>query len=401
MSATRIPQLPFRRSALALGLLCAGVLCADVASAQAPGQPGEVLSQWREYARRGVMPEYSWSDAQGPRVAPTLLDTLQADASMLRSASLAAVGLTGSRLSVGFDSTGVGTDIGNGVTPSRRSGMVDFDGPRNVIRNEFVSSTYESTLGRQGRFGVTAIAARQRFASDGLGAAPWSDRGHLAGTWAGSHDAAARQGSSAGHGMRVSYWSPLVTNVAWSVSAQSRLDMDAFKSFRGVYAEAGDFDIPGRVEARLSWAPVSFATVALGVDRVYYSDIDTFTSAALPTRFLALLGDGNGPVFAWRDLTVYSIEGVLADRWDGRWSLRYTSTQQPTPTSALLERALDDLSSNNVMLGYSHGIGRFGQLALNASYSADTYFLGAMPYSQRDFDRSSQFEVEAVLSVPF
>lgn len=389
MSASHLSQLPFKRTALA----CVGLLCAGAASAQS----GEVLSQWREYARRGVMPEYSWNDADGPRTEPTLLGTLQ-DASLLRSASFAAVGFTGSRLSVGFSTAGVGEDTTRTAAP-RRAGVVDFEAGRNVIKNEFVSSTYESALGQHGRFGVTAIVARQRFASDGLGAAPWAAQNNLIGSR--DFDGAARHDASAGHGMRLSYWAPLDSSVAWSLSAQSKLDMDAFRSFRGVYAEAGDFDVPGRVEARLAWAPLSFATLSLGVDRVFYGDIDTFTSAALPTRFLALLGDGGGPAFAWRDLTVYSIEGVLADSWNGRWSLRYTSTQQPTPTSELLALALDDLSSNNLLLGYSHDVGRLGQIAFNASYSADTYFLGAMPYARRDFDRSSQVEVEAVLSVPF
>ena len=389
MHSTAFSSLPFKRTALS----CIGLLCAGAASAQS----GDVLTQWREYARLGVMPEYSWSDAE-PSVAPTLLDTLQADASLLRTASFAAVGFTGARLSMGFSSSAVGESAARAATP--RPSVVDFDGPRNVIKNEFVSSTYESALGQRGRFGITAIVARQRFASDGLGAAAWNPRVDLIGV----RDINGRrpeQEVSAGHGVRLGYWAPLDSNLAWSVSAQSKMEMDAFKSFRGVYSEAGDFDVPGRVEARLSWAPVSFATLALGVDRVYYSDIDAFTSAALPTRFLSLLGDGGSPAFAWRDLTVYSIEGAIADRWDGRWSLRYTSTQQPSPTSELLSRALEDMSSNNVMLGYSHGIGRLGELAFNASYSADAYFLGATPYTQRDFDRSSQLEVEAVFSVPF
>lgn len=389
MSAITPSRLPLKRSLAA----CIGLLCAGAASAQS----GDVLAQWREYARRGVMPEYAWADTDGPRAAPTLFDSLQGDASLLRSASLAAVGLTGARLSVGFDSAGVGDNGGRTATP--RGDVIDFDGPRNAIRNDFVSSTYEGALGQRGRFGVTAIVARQRFASDGLGAAPWS----AAADTIGVRDIGGRRTreESTGHGMRVGYWAPLDGNLAWSVGAQSKIEMDAFRSFRGVYAEAGDFDVPGRVEARLSWAPLSFATLSLGVDRVYYSDIDAFTSAALPTRFLSLLGDGGSPAFAWRDLTVYSIEGTLADRWDGRWSLRYTSTQQPEPTSELLQRALRDMSSNNVLLGYSRGVGQLGEIAFNASYSADTYFLGAVPYTLRDFDRSSQFEVEAVLSVPF
>ena len=146
----------------ALALACAaGLLCADAAQAQSGTQ---ALEHWREYARRGVMPEYSWSDSAGPRVAPTLLDTFRAaERNGLRATSLAAVGLSGARLSVGLTSAGAGE--GGGTAAARRS-VVDFSSPHNAIKSEFISSTYESALGQQGRFGVTAIVARQRYASD-------------------------------------------------------------------------------------------------------------------------------------------------------------------------------------------------------------------------------------------
>lgn len=380
----------------ALALACvAGLLCADAAQAQNGTQ---MLEHWREYARRGVMPEYSWNDAVGPRVAPTLLDTFRAaERNGLRATSLAAVGLTGARLSVGFASAGAGE---SGSTATARPSAVDFSSPHNAIKSEFISSTYESALGQQGRFGVTAIVARQRYASDGLGASPWNAREDLVGVR--EINAGRAQEVSAGHGVRLGYWAPLDANLAWSVSAQSKLEMDAFKSFRGMYSEAGDFDVPGRLEARLSWAPTSFATLALGVDRVFYSGIDTFTSASLPTRFLSLLGDGGSPEFAWRDLTVYSVEGILSDRWDGRWNLRYTTRQQPSPTSELLDRALDASASDSALLfGYRRGFAGIGELSLNASYATASYFLGATPYSQRNLDQGAQYEVEAVFAVPF
>lgn len=393
MTPTPHPLFSLKCGALALAC-AAGLLCADAAQAQGGAQ---VLEHWREYARRGVMPEYSWSDAAGPRVAPTLLDTFRAaERNGLRATSLAAVGLTGARLNVGFASAGAG----EGGSTAARPGVVDFSSPHNAIKSEFVSSTYESALGQQGRFGVTAIVARQRFASDGLGASPWNAREDLVGVR--RINTGGAQEVSAGHGVRLGYWAPLDANLAWSVSAQSKLEMDAFKSFRGMYSEAGDFDVPGRLEARLSWAPTSFATLALGVDRVFYSGIDTFTSASLPARFLSLLGDGGSPEFAWRDLTVYSVEGVLSDRWDGRWNLRYTTRQQPSPTSELLDRALDANASDSALqLGYRRGFAGIGELSLNASYAAASYFLGATPYSQRNLDRGAQYEVEAVFAVPF
>lgn len=397
MPTTRTPFLRSKRSALALA--CGvGLACGGAAQAQSSA---DVLTQWREYARRGVVPEYSWSGEDTPRSAPTLFDGLALDDNVLRSASFAAVGFSGRRLDVGFGDTAAGS--GNvGVASPRAGAYIDFDGPRSAIRSEFVASTYEQALGPQGgRVGVTAIVARQRYATAGLGAAPWGASDDVVGVRDIS-GAAARQETAMGHGVRVGYLAPLGDDVAWSLSAQSKLEMDEFRSFRGMYSEAGDFDVPGRLEARLSWSPLSFAALSLGVDRVFYSDIDTFTSAALPRRFLSLLGDGGAPQFAWQDLTVYSIEGTLADRWDGRWTLRYSSSQQPEPTSALLALALDvNDASNNLLLGYRRGIVGVGELAFNASYSSDAYFLGATPYALRNFDRGSQVELEAIFSVPF
>ena len=394
MTPSSIRLFSLKCSALALAC-AAGALLANPVQAQSGTQ---VLEHWREYARRGVMPEYSWSDSAGPRVAPTLLDTFRAaERSGLRATSLAAVGFSGARLSVGFAAGRAGE--GTSTTPSRQ-GAVDFSSPHNAIKSEFVSSTYERALGQQGRFGVTAIVARQRYVSSGLGNSAWNAPEDIVGVR--RINAGGADEVSAGHGVRLGYWAPLDANLAWSVSAQSKLEMDAFKSFRGMYSEAGDFDVPGRLEARLSWAPTSFATLALGVDRVFYSGIEPFTSAALPTRFLSLLGDGGSPEFEWRDLTVYSVEGIVSDRWDGRWNLRYTTRQQPSPTSALLARALDQNAPDSALLfGYSRAIAGLGELSLNASYATASYFLGATPYSQRNIDQGAQYEVEAVFAVPF
>src|SRR5690606_18075453 len=183
---------------------------------------------------------------------------------------------------------------------------------------------------------------------------------------------------------------------SFSMALQSRLDMEPFKSYRGVYSDPGDFDIPARAELGLGVALSEDLQVTLGAERIFYSDIDAFTSAALPTRFLSLLGDGSSPAFAWRDLTVYTAEASYRDASGGQWSLRYTTRQQPSPTSRLLLRALEQEFTNvNVGVGYRRDIGP-GALWLAASYAPSNYFLGASPYVQRELDGGSQVEVEAL-----
>src|SRR5690606_12739286 len=110
------------------------------------------------------------------------------------------------------------------------------------------------------------------------------------------------QETSSGGGVRLAYSEPLNPLFSFSMALQSRLDMEPFKSYRGVYSDPGDFDIPARAELGLGVALSEDLQVTLGAERIFYSDIDAFTSAALPTRFLSLLGDGSSPAFAWRDL---------------------------------------------------------------------------------------------------
>jgi hypothetical protein len=346
------------------------------------------LGQWREYARQGVAPEYSWA-ASEPVAAPTVLSS----ARQARAAAQAALLSPFADLSVHLTESAAGYAPGDNATSS---GLLARD--RSLIRSEFTESTIGHQFGgRAGRLELTAVVAHQRYASAGFGTAPWVAREDLVGL-----RSELPNERSAGHGVRLSYSAPLGDLLSWNVTAQSKLDMDAFESYRGIYSEAGDFDLPARVQTQLQWDLSPSLALAVGVERVFYSNVAPFTSAALPARFLSLLGDGSSPEFAWRDLTVYSAEAAVADGDGGEWGLRYTTRQQPSPTSALLASAMaSDYTDTNLALSYRRQLGVLGELWLAAAYAPSRYFLGATPYLPRDLDGGSQVEVEALWSIPF
>ena len=178
--------------------------------------------------------------------------------------------------------------------------------------------------------------------------------------------------------------------------------MGAFANYRGVFADDGNFDIPASATARLGYALTPWLGVDVGVQRVMYSAITPFTSPNLPTRFLALLGDGSSPVFAWRDLSVYSIGWTLHDEDAGNLELRYTTRQQPVPTSKLLANALAPSTANDmVSLGWSRGFGSNANLSFMASYATSPYYLLMPSYVSRTDATASQFEFEALWAVHF
>jgi len=361
------------------------LLLAPAAAAAAPA-----MDQWKEYAEASLAPSFDWYVAPAARV-PSLRDAGSPDATSPTAGSLSLNSLS--------DEWGW-AGAAAGIAPRH----IAFE-PGGELNGRLVNARFSGTRlgvagGAAGEFGLSAVVARQHYATQGFGYGEWDGtyvNGRVVGVGAGVHEA------STGSAVRLDWRNELLDGgLRWDVALQSRIEMDPFKAYRGVYSEPGDFDIPGYARFALEAPLGGRFSVAGEVQRVFYREIATFTSAALPTRFLALLGDGASPEFAWRDLTVYAIETRLRDGFNGQWTLRLASQQQPRPTSALLDRALDELySDTNVALAYERGSDDWGRLRIGSSYSPVTYFLGSSPYLQRGFETGRQLEFEAQWSIPF
>ncbi len=247
------------------------------------------------------------------------------------------------------------------------------------------------------RFGLTV--ASQRFATPGFGevraSSHWLPQMGLRTAAFGAVE------QSYGQGVHLGIDSALGDHFRIGASAQSRVDMDAFKTYRGLFSEPGDFDVPARTGLSFGVRPLPSLAVSVGAERVFYSDVAAFTTYALPTQLLALLGDGSAPTFAWRDLNVYSAKAELDNVAGGQWSLQVTTRQQPSPTSALFDLALQELySGNHYALSYRRQMGVVSNLSIGASYAPAQYILGPNPFRNRYRD-GSQLEVELNWSVAF
>lgn len=368
-------------SRLPLSSLIALVLAPAAASA------GDTVAQWKDYMAASIAPSYDWYSAP-VAAAPTLRDN-----------PAAAPTIGGLRVNALGNEWGW-NDASTGIAPRHAAFEVGGQLNGRLVNASFSGTRFGVNWGGAGEFGISAVVARQHYATQGFGYGEWdgtSVNGRVIGVGAGVHE------SSTGSAVRLDWRNqPLGGGLSWDVALQSRIEMDPFKAYRGVYSEPGDFDIPGYARVAVS-APLGSRFSLVGeVQRVFYRDMPTFTSAALPTRFLALLGDGGSPEFAWRDLTVYALETRLRDDFNGQWTLRLASQQQPRPTSNLLDRALDELySDSNLSLAYERRGDDWGTLRIGASYSPVTYFLGSSPYLQRGFETGRQLEFEAQWSIPF
>lgn len=239
-----------------------------------------------------------------------------------------------------------------------------------------------------------AVFADQRFASGSLIPLVDSPDSQLPGAVASFEE-------SRGTGLAFAVGAPLTDRLGWNLGVRSRVDMNPYKAYRGVYSEPGDLDIPATAVLGFTATIAPETMLVLGAERVMYSDINSFSSYALPNRFLALLGDSTSPTFAWQDLTVYS----AAVRGGGpmwQWTVRYSTSLQPNPTADLLQQAINGIQSDsNWSLGLGRSFGEFGDVRLMASYAGAEYVLGSAYVSNVDPTDSEHLEFEAIWDVRF
>jgi hypothetical protein len=363
-----------------VALTASGLACAN----------DDALGAWRQYATQSIKPNFEWAatDVPANAVEPTVFNA----AMLARQQALPNVKF------FDLDSRGVfklslaQTRLGDGargerdaLAASNTAALTSGFG----IERTLIAPSVSGRFG-EGTVSGAVVFAHQQFASWGMGAS--------------LNDAAINaqyNERSSGSGVRLQYERPLSERFNVSVAYQSKVNMDAFQAYRGVYSDPGDFDMPSITSVGFGWRASDRSTFGLGYSRLGYSEINTFTSSSLPTRLLALLGDGTSPVFAWRDLDVISASWQWRPTQRDELTVRYTTQQQPEPTSRLLFNALrDEFTDNNLALDYRHDFKRMGSLRLSASYASAQYFLGNLSYDNRDAT-GDQVEVEAMWSLAF
>ena len=208
--------------------------------------------------------------------------------------------------------------------------------------------------------------------------------------------------SGFGAGVRLAVRSEVAPGMAIDAGFQSRIDMEEFASYRGVYSQPADLDIPARASVGLAFQAGEQSWLNLSVERVLYSDVNAFPSHMLPDRFLSLLGDSTSPAFSWDDLTVYSVGWSWSNGDDTQWHLDFSSRSQPNPSSRSLSQALaGDLADNAMILGYSKKLSQSSQFNVNAAYAPAEYAFGGNVLGITTNDLDQNFEIEAFWTLDF
>ena len=385
-----------RRSiAAATAILCgcgfvaeAGTLPTPLAAAAlaAPSDSGMDLGLWQDYTRQALLPDFSANF--GYRVQINLGLLASHEHLLVPSFAQAWNDEAGARqLTFDFGEYRLAGNYYHSGDQHRFGGLSN---PASTVSRDLFAAGVQREVGEHGLVDVAAVFAHQSYAAWGLGSQIANQ-----GTTTQPRRLASLREQSAGTGVRLGFSSEVAPGFQLGATYQSRIDMDAFQTYRGVYSEPGDFDLPATANLAIVVDAGEKASLSFDVQRVLYSEVPAITTAGLPDRVLSLLGDSGSPEFAWDDLTVYRLGWNYrqGDEWD--WNVTYSTSQQPNPSSTELSRALEDeLADRSVSVGFSRQAGKNGRLHFLANYAPSEYYLGPTNYGQvADFGQD-QFEFE-------
>ncbi|MFC1844439.1 OmpP1/FadL family transporter [Thermodesulfobacteriota bacterium] len=197
----------------------------------------------------------------------------------------------------------------------------------------FIAPTYAHKLSEKHSLGITPIIGVQFFEARGLLAfSPYSsDPANLTNK---GHD------TSFGFGARVGYLGKITDQFNIGLSYQSKIYMDELDDYAGLFAEQGDFDIPANWTIGLAFMPTPTVTLALDVQQIYYSDVNSIANSMLATLAPGSLGTDNGPGFGWDDMTIVKL-GLQWARTE-KWTYRFGYSYGEQPISASSANPLDN-----------------------------------------------------------
>lgn len=160
-----------------------------------------------------------------------------------------------------------------------------------------IAPTVAYKINEQHAVGISPLFAYQRFAATGLHAFTVlsSSAGNVTNN---GYD------SSTGWGVRIGWMGKLTDKLSLGAAYASKMDMDKFDKYSGLFAEQGDFDIPMNWNVGMAFQATPQIKLVLDYQHIDYSGVSSIHN---PSTNAAQLGAANGPGFGWQDVDVWKL----------------------------------------------------------------------------------------------
>ena len=143
-----------------------------------------------------------------------------------------------------------------------------------------------------------------------------------------------------GFGARIGYMGQFTEQFAVGVSYSTKISMDNFDDYKGLFAQGGGFDIPSNFTVGMAFRPVKPLLIAIDFERIFYDDAPSVNNPSAWVGYCPpppmgagqsqfCLGGDSGAGFGWQNVDVWKL-GVQYDI-NERWTIRggYNHTDNP------------------------------------------------------------------------
>ncbi len=265
------------------------------------------------------------------------------------------------------------------------------------LNQVFLAGTYARKLTPAVSVGVTPIIAYQWFKAYGVGsfAGMSSDQANL--SERGYDD-------SFGYGARLGVMSEVIPGLTLGASYQTKIAMEEFDKYKGLFAEQGDFDIPSTwtIGAAFKINPQNLVT--FDIQEIKYTDVAAVSNPMLPNMMTSPLGSDNGPGFGWEDIMVYKLGYQFAMSPTMTWRVGYSQNDQPIPSSEVLFNILaPGVMEQHYTAGFTYNVNPKSELDVAVMYAPEETVSGPNPtFPGQNIDLSmKQWEIEVNWGMKF
>jgi long-chain fatty acid transport protein len=283
---------------------------------------------------------------------------------------------------------GMNTDYPGGQIPaaSACAGFNPAPGPYNILCGNgrlgvdlmqlVVAPTLAYKISPKYGIGISPLIGFQRFAIEGAQAfagfstdpANLSNRGH---------------DDSYGFGVRIGWYGELSNTVSVGAAYSTKIYMQEFDKYRGLFAERGDFDMPENYNVGIAFKATPALTVVADYQRINYSDVAAVGNPSSSLLQCAggnltfCLGGASGAGFGWRDVNVLKLG--FEYQYSGKLTLRagYNHTDNPIRAQDVtINIFAPGVVQDHVTLGFTYQTTSGGELTVAYMHAFDQSVTG-------------------------
>lgn len=361
---------------------------------------GDLVESWSEYALGSLKSNFAWAREPGEVAAeaPTVFTRTRSSWARTPASRFPGTSVEDSKpFHVAVQSARI-SDSAIYAAASDAGSLLPDQSPG--LRRTIVAPSFTHPLDNYGYYRVSLILAYQKFnlfapmqdAQSAFGQDGWA--------WTDNPAAQRHKENSVGFGTRLDLGGKLLTGLDWRAGYQTRVAMDNFYTYRGIFGQAGSFDIPPSVNFGVDWSPVRNVSLSADAERIMYSQITPFASYSLPVDFQYFIQAARRPM-VWENLDVYSVAASWRNADLGEFSVRYSTREQPLPTLRVLRQLLGpQLASRDWEFDYAKALGSRSMFRFRALY-APVQLLGIPSYTADNNYGANSMRYEALLTTTF